>query len=345
MWGGDIADDASLEFHYEIKPIYSSQEFGAGFTGLDATTTTGASQYRLADINISMESDNGERVLLQNLDRFNLRFDLGKADITIGRQAISFGSARFVSPTDIFEPFMISTLDKEYRVGVDAVRYQASLGAFSEVDLGLVIGHEGRADASAIYGRYKTSISGNDLEGTVILRDQFTLVGGGIERAIFDFGFWSEVAFVTSKNESDYFRGSIGIDHSIGETGLFMIEYHHSTAGAKSPGEYLDLYQTEPLENGGVYLLGRNYIIPSVSLTATPLLGLSASVFINIDDESTFFRAGGEYNLSDNLYTDFGVFVGIGDNSRMVPALPPIDVGSEFGDFPFMAYASLRYYF
>lgn len=345
MFGGDLSDSASFELHYEVKPHLYSSAGGSDLTGFGATTTSSSSSYRFHDLNNEVVSSDGEQLILQNLDRVNIRIDMGGADLTIGRQAIAFGSARFISPTDIFEPYLVSTLDTEYRIGVDAIRLQGSFGDFSEYDAGLVIGRNGSHEHSALYGRVKTSLSGNDLEATIIARDDFTMIGGGIERALGNLGFWVEVAYTDVKSGDDYTRLSTGLDKAFGENIFTMVEYHYSSAGSSDPGDYIAELGTTAFTSGGLNLLGEHYLIPSISWTVTPLLNLGASGFFHLGDESGFLRASGSYSLSDNLYTDFGVYAGFGNGTSVTPFPPSIDIGSEFGSFPPTFYASLRYYF
>ncbi len=345
MMDGDIFDDIALEVHYEAKPVFSSISGLVGSGGLTATTSSVGTRYRLSDINNVIDLDGGKSVLVQNLDRFNVQFDTSIGELTIGRQAIAFGSARMINPTDTFEPFLVSTLDREYRTGIDAVRFQTSFGAFSELDLGVVIGNEGRQDSSALFGRYKTSVEGNDIEAVVVLHDGMTLVGGGVERALGLFGFWLEGAVVSSDAGADYSRFSTGIDRAITDNSLFMIEYHYNGAGTDDPANYVALLGSEPFVRGGVFLLGEHYVIPSVTWTVTPLLGLGGSAFYNVGDDSAFVRLSGEYSLSENLYMDFGTYLTIGKGGTYGPVPPFLSLGSEFGSSPATLYVSLRYYF
>lgn len=351
MLAGDVAENIALEVHYEIKPVFFSKPW-QGVTSGGALTTLGASSYRIGDLNAAIQDD--EKVqILQNLDRANLQFSFGPGDLTLGRQTISFGAARFVSPTDIFQPFAPSTLDQEYRPGVDAVRWQGTLGGLTEYDLGLVANNEGPGEETVGYARIKTSLRGNDLEAVVIARDGLTTFGAGWERALGLFGFWAEAAWTSSDYdfqpaafEASYYRTSVGLDRALSGNTLAMIEYHHSSFGTDDPQQYQNLTRTEGFQSGGIYLVGKDYLIPSISWTATPLLNLSASAFVNLTDTSAFVRASGDYSLTENLYTDFGVYLGSGDATRYETVLDPQLVqGSEFGSFPTTAYISLRYYF
>lgn len=369
MLAGDVTENIALELHYEIKPVFYSKAWEGGTSG-GALTTLGASSYRIGDLNAALQDD--EKIqILQNLDRANLQVSFDPGDLTIGRQTISFGAARFVSPTDIFRPFAPATLDQEYRPGVDAVRWQGTLGGLTEYDLGLVANNEGPGEELVGYARIKTSLSGNDLEAVVIARDGITTLGAGWERALGSFGFWAEAAYTASEatNESvfflptlgteleeNYFRFSTGLDRALSDNVLAMIEYHHSSFGTDDLQRYQYLPLTGGFQSGGVYLVGKDYLIPSISWTATPLLNLSASAFVNLTDTSAFVRASGDYSLTENLYTDFGVHFGLGDATRhetiiiSPPFSPPFPYpqlvqGSEFGSFPTTAYISLRYYF
>ena len=95
---------------------------------------TGAQgRYRFDDLNTVFASGKKSRGQ-QSLDRANVRLARGAWDITLGRQALSLGSARIISPTDVFLPFDLRVLDTEYRPGVDAIRFERSLGDLSMID-------------------------------------------------------------------------------------------------------------------------------------------------------------------------------------------------------------------
>lgn len=358
MLAGELAENIELEFHYEVMPTAWLEDTVRG-SGSATLSTLGASTYRIDDLKSEVHSDI-DALITQNLDRLNIRFSLDEGDLTMGRQTISFGSARFVSPTDIFQPFAPSTLNTEYRPGVDAIRWLGTLGDLSEYDIGVVANEGGVPEGAITYARIRASLSGNDLEAVVIHRDDIVIVGGGWERALGLFGFWSEVAWTFSEVDypefsvalppitypADYSRFSVGLDRALSENIFAMVEYHHSSFGTDDPRQYQNLPFTEGFRSGGIYLVGRDYLIPSVSWTATPLLSLSASSFVNLTDTSAFITLSGQYSLTDDLYTDFGVFVGAGDGTELQTlGIPQIITASEFGGFPTTAWLSLRYYF
>ncbi len=364
----------NYEIHYEVQPLYFSNtlylkanNIGDGSNGLGSTISVANSQYRFKDFDPILKEIGDNSVILQNLDRFNYQYSDRYGDLTIGRQVLSFGSSRFINPTDIFIPFVIQTLNQEYRVGIDAIRYQADLGDLAVLDIGLIIGEHAKKENSAAFIRGKNSINGNDIEAMFIALDDAWLVGGGLERAIGDFGFWFETAFMqwhekvddledltvstSTPYQNSYWRTSLGADYAINQDIILMLEYHYNGAGSDNPEEYLTLSTQAPYQKAGVFLLGTNYLIPAITWLATPLLSISASTFYNINDHSLFINIASETSWTENLYSDFGLYLSSGDNlqydsnNNNLAEDNSLLLGSEFGSYPVSFYASLRYYF
>jgi hypothetical protein len=378
----------NIEIDYEVQPLYFSNSDMAGYytkgftndstkgnsAAIGGTVTSASNQYRYEDLDAVLTEVGNHGVVLQNLDRFNYQYSNQYGDLTIGRQVLSFGSARFINPTDIFIPFAIQTLNQEYRVGIDAIRYKADMGDFAVVDMGLVIGEDGKKQNSAAFLRGKNSIKGNDIEAIAIMLDDAWLLGGGIERAIGDFGFWFETAYMNwQKNDTakqhtstmeeldanplpsvhptsytdNYWRSSIGSDYALNENIIIMIEYHYNGAGSNNAEYYTELATEAPYQKAGVYLYGEHYIIPALTWLASPLISVSTSAFYNIRDRSMFLTINSEMSWSDNLYSDFGLYISHGDTMQYQENSTDVEYifGSEFGSYPLSLYASLRYYF
>ncbi|QBG36315.1 hypothetical protein [Litorilituus sediminis] len=353
----------NFELHYELQPLYfSNTDFAKNSGGLGATIATSETQYRYKDFDTVMTEVGNHGVILQNLDRANYQYSHKYGDLTIGRQVVSFGSARFINPTDIFLPFAIQTLNQEYRVGIDAIRFKADVGDFAMIDAGVIIGKDANKANSAAFLRGKNSIAGNDIELMMVALDDAWLVGGGIERAIADFGFWFESAYMswhqdaqlpTKPSETvqaytnNYWRASIGSDYAINEDIIAMFEYHYNGAGSANAHNYHQLPQQAPYQKAGVFLLGQHYLIPAVTWLASPLISVSASAFYNLDDHSIFINISSETSWTDNLYSDFGVFLTHGENMQYQSnlAMDNYRFASEFGAYPLSIFASVRYYF
>lgn len=339
---GSPTEALAWELHYELSPIFYSAS--VELNPISASTIApGANSYRFSDIDPVLGTATEKAVILENLDRLNVQFRFEPGDLTIGRQAIAFGSARIINPTDVFLPFDVQTLNQEYRIGIDAIRFQQPMGELGELDMGIILGKGGDAENSAMFIQALNNVSGMDLQGTIMRFSDQNLAGFGIQSALGNFGFWFEVAHVW--NGDEYTRASTGLDYAFAENVFAMIEYHYNGAGSRSPEQYIDLFDDFAYRRGGVFLLGQNYIIPALNWTATPLLSIALQAIVNLDDSSAFVNLSGEYSVSENLYSSFGVYVFTGDHLEYTSLPPNILLGSEYGINPDLLYISLRYYF
>ena len=96
----------------------------------------------------------------------------------------------------MFLPFDVRTLDQEYRRGVDAVRYQASIGDLSEIDVGFVMGASAQSQTSAAFLQARTNFQGQDYQVTLIDYADQVLLGVGVEGSLGSSGYWAEVSTI-----------------------------------------------------------------------------------------------------------------------------------------------------
>ncbi|MFT5692618.1 MAG: hypothetical protein ACI92E_001954 [Oceanicoccus sp.] len=331
------------QLHYEISPVFLSNNNDASPFG-NSTATDAANTYRISDINGTLgSSSSSKKAAYQNLDRINVQFNLEAGDLTIGRQAISLGSARVINPTDVFLPFKPTTLNQEYRTGIDMIRFQKPTGDLSEMDMGIVLGTDAKTENSAAFFTFKNHWRSSDVAITAVRFAEQNLVGIGIESSIGDMGTWFETAWV--QGDENYNRTSIGADYSLSTNVFGQIEYHYNGAGLSDPNRYAELAGHIGYQKGGIFLFGRHYLMPSISWTTTPLFTLSLSSIINVDDSSAFYNVTGAYSLGNNLGVDFGAYIFTGDHLSFVPTAPNIMTNSEYGSNSNLLYVSFRFYF
>lgn len=337
MIGAKTESGHDVELHYDVNPTFHAQKKPVS-NGNDSM-----SLYRLADLKSDVEDSNRVDVT-QNLDRLNAQIHFENGDLTVGRQAITFGSARVINPMDIFIPFGLQTLNTEYRSGIDAVRYQHYLDDFSIIDVGVILGEDALAKNSAAYVRTKNSINGNDLEFIVIKLEDVELYGGGLQRSLGDMGGWLETTYISAREQS-FWRSSIGVDYAFNEDVYTLVEYHYNGMGADNIDEYVQNSQTDLYQKMGVTVLGRHYLMPSMSLTVSPLLTVTGSLTTNMEDASSLLQVASEVSWSENQYSQFGAYKGIGKGMSRDVSSSQIELGSEFGATPLMLYVSYAVYF
>jgi hypothetical protein len=289
----------------------------------------------------------------QNLDRASVSLRSQSVDLTIGRQAIAWGSARVINPTDVLAPFSFEALDTEDRIGIDAVRARIPLGTLSEIDAGYIFGRDFDFSNSAFYGRAGFNAAQTDLSFLIMGFRGNLLAGFDMAGSIGGAGVWLETAYVAADalagDDEDlnrsYFRASSGMDYNFTAEIYGFMEYHFNGAGAAIPGEYLSRYSETAYADGSVYLLGRHYLIPGIVYQCSPLVVFTGQALINVTDPSVFLAPQIEYNVASDFYLSAGAFIGIGENPIVGNGTVPVSLRSEFGGYPNIFFASLRRYF
>jgi hypothetical protein len=286
--------------------------------------------------------------LYQNLDRAQLEIRFGRMDFYLGRQAIAWGSARVINPTDILAPFSYTALDTEDRVGVDALRARLATGIMSELDAGLVAGEDFDSRNSAAYLRYKMYFERTDLAAMVVAFREHVMAGVDVSRAVGGAGGWLETALVWPRllqsradiRPHSYWRLSLGADYNLGADTYGFAEYHYNQPGASDPHDYPALVTGPAYIDGAVYLLGKHYLAPGITHQISPLITAAGEFLWNLSDGSAYLTASVEYNVAENVYLAGGGYLGIGPGPK-----GPLQIESEFGAYPDTFYSSFRFYF
>jgi hypothetical protein len=317
-------------------------------------------QYRAFDFEPRLypaEKENvGSFAIFHNLDRAVLDFKTAAADIAVGRQAIAWGSARVINPTDVIAPYVFQELDREERIGVDAVRVRVPVNALSEMDAGYVFGRDFDFDQSAFFVRSKLYVARADVSLLLLGFRENLLAGIDVARSLGGAGFWLEGAYVFADlfsdyaggEANDYLRSSIGLDYSFSSKTYGFIEYHFSGAGASRPQDYLNRLTTTAFTEGAVYLVGRHYLAPGLVYQLTPLLISTTQALFNVGDRSVYLSTQVEYNLAQNIYLAGGMYLGLGKRPEILlagAASAGMRWHSEFGSYPDFFFTAFRVYF
>ena len=344
------ADTLSFAFAYDFTPRVQDPLL---FSQSPIAVSTASSNYRVADFDSplypSEDEPSGSVGIYHNLDRASIQFSTDFADFSIGRDAIAWGSARIINPTDVIAPYTYDQLDTEDRVGVDAVRVRIPVGVMGEVDTGYIFGNNFDFDKSAIFIRTQLNAAETDFSILLLEFQRDLLVGLDVARGIGGAGFWLESAYVFIKpfndepNASDnYLRTSVGLDYSFGGETYAFIEYHFNGAGARKPENYLTNLDTPAYTRGGVYLLGRHYLAPGFTRQLTPLISFSGQLLFNLSDPSTWVAPQVTYNIAEDIHLSVGGFVSIGKRPKNGESA---EFQSEFGSYPNLFFSSFRVYF
>ena len=264
-------------------------------------------------------------------------------ELSVGRQAISWGTTQILTPADPFPAFSPTDPFQVFRAGVDAARLRFYPGPLSEID---VVFRPSRTDA----GEEVTALArglvtwrnwGLSAWGGSLYGDPAGAVGatGGI-------GPWA-VHFEAVVRD---YRGTVVGRGAVGTFRLFQVagrdlsvaaEYQRDGRGADGPDEILAVLGSREFRRGEYQVFGRNEAAVSAAYQVHPLWSVTAAAIWNLDDRSALVFPGFSWSLSNEASLAGGVFAGVGPGD---PA-PDRPLPSIYGLAGLTGYLSLTWFF
>ncbi len=256
--------------------------------------------------------------LAHDLDRAVLRLYFSAADISLGRQAITWGTSNLFRVSDVWtqlSPFDVDTTQKR---GVDGARVVASFG---DLELDAVVVDRGSVD----------DLSGG-LRATGYLADMDVYVAAAKlwEQLAVMGGVSAEVGAVKLRGEAlwAFYASDEAVDP--GARATVGLDWFHSGdlivgAEAHYNGNERDLVR---LGRGELYLLETWYAGAFASWKPHDLVILSLSPMVELEGPTTLLSWSVTYDAAESVDLGVGGFHGVGD-------------GLEFGVYPDVVYLSL----
>ena len=276
-------------------------------------------------------------------DRLSVGLSGDRAEVTVGRQAISWANTLFLTPADPFSPFDPSDPFREYRGGVDAVRVRLFAGPFSEVEAVVRPTETALGTTTTALVRAQTSRGGwafgawagalhDDPAGAVYASGA---VGGTALR--------TEVAIREDVTGGMTLRGAVGLDRFFSVSGRdasAVIEFQYDGFGARSASRLLEVYVSKSFLRGEMQTLGELTLATSSSYQVHPLVGVSMLALLNPRDGSLLLSPGLAWSASSSASVSIGAFTGVGAGLGAEGA-----PGSEYGSVPALAFLSTTWFF
>ena len=338
-WLVDVGGWLRLNVHNRLQSQYSSSNGAGGrdVLGFGVSAVPG----RSIDLETTLVDEDHLRVW-HDLDRLAVTIYSDVVDVTIGRQAITWGISNLFPIADLWAQFSPFELDTEEKPGLDAVR--ALMYPAESVELDAVLADRGSSrDLSA------------GIRATIALPVADVYVGAG--------KFWRELmglagaSFVIDKwkvrgeiivpweiDDEDVrrIRTTIGADW-VSSSVLFSLEYHHNGLGSNQSEQYARLLLTAEYARGETYYLGRHMLGALASYRPSDRLTLSASSLVNMGDPSVALTPNATYDFGQNTRVSVGGLFSLGTTPQFLGPVPQLE--SEFGTYGDFAYTQVSVYF
>lgn len=286
------------------------------------------------------------------IDRLNLSGSHFGLSWSIGRQAVGFGRITLASPLDIIAPFAPNALDTDVRPGIDALRAGRFFGRGGEIGAVAVFGRHKESNSYLLHG--ETNLAGIDLLALGGDLRGRNLLGGGFATQFMGMGIKGELAGYRGEGvgkpggdpRADFLQGALELDYRFASGPIGALQYLHNGFGAKKPEDYPGIFLSAPIREGLGHLLGRDYLLASISHDPHPLVTLGALGIWNLRDDSFLVRPLVRLSLGDNLSLDLFWSFNQGAAPKIKTSkIPTVIPRSEFGSSGAGGGIFLRHFF
>ncbi len=300
--------------------------------------------------------NHGPWIASQRIDRLAITYSAPDLVVRVGRQALTWGSGLVFRPMDLFDPFGPTATDTEYKPGVDMLYVQRLFSDGSDLQF-IVAPRTARrggpvtADASSIALHFHTTLLGHQTT-LMLARDHGDWVTGlGVNGALGGATWNVEVVPTMLKAGGVRVSAVANISDAMtlfGRNATVFAEYFHNGFGVA--GEPFDLASLPPeltdrLARGQVFDTRRDYLAGGLTLEVTPLLDLSPSLIVDLNDGSLLALVAGTYSLADNVTLAAGVQAPVGRARTEFGGLPLTASSPVSLTPPAQIYLQLRRYF
>lgn len=232
--------------------------------------------------------------------RANVTLTRGAIDLRIGRQRIAWGTGRFWSPLDLFNPISPTALEPGEREGVDAVLLEHKRSAISRFSAVYAPVRGGR---DHVVGQWHDNQAGMDYSVALGRVPEGTMLGVDLAGQLGGAGIRAE--WTTTRRDNA--RGTphrlmLGWDYAFASSLNLTAEAYYDGSGASDPAR-CDL---PALLAGQRRTVAKRYLGLYASYEPTPLLKTQARLAMNLDDRSWYLSPRLVHSAGENLELSAG---------------------------------------
>ncbi len=308
---------------------------------------------RLMDLTWELSSG-GRHRLVHRFDRLALQYRGSTWGITLGREAVSWGSGLVFQPMDLFSPFAPTTVDRDFKAGDDLVMVDKLFADGSDLQ---VLGVARRdpdgdvtADAASAAVKWRKFIGSGELEvfGGKHYRDQ--VYGGSVRLPVRSAMLRTDLVATRLQGGDWRLSGIVNLDYSFdlgGRSAYVFAEYYHNGFGVTAlPDSALNLPPAliARLARGEVFSVMRDYLALGGTLQWHPLWTQNLVLIGNLADGSTLMQSTVSYLPGDRATVEVGFTWSMGEAGQEYGGVPLLGKAATTGG-AFQGFVRWVYYF
>lgn len=261
------------------------------------------------------------------LYRAYVNYHQDNLDILLGRQQIPWGVGKFWTPTDFFNPPDIFSLEKQERIGTDALNIRYVLTHNLQGEVVYAPQHKERDSKAGARLRLLSDTEEIGLVAAEIKEDK--VVGMHFLRNVSKAGLRTEATFTDAHDELDYFRFVINLDYTFANSFYLLGEYYYNRQGKRDKNTYQRTRRTL----GEIDFVGQDLFGLVAGYDITPLVRTDNYFIFNLNDGSIFINPEVSWSLFKNSELLFGAQLFSGNTL------------TEFGDYDDLVYLRWKTFF
>jgi hypothetical protein len=351
MWEPSFSD-FDFTFHYKLS-AHAGQ--GVDLANKMAALSPAPPPATLFDLKGTLVS-NPDLLVTHEIDRLALGYSSDNFVVRVGRQALTWGPGMVFHPLDLVDPFAPNTVDTEYKPGVDMVYGQYLFDNGSTLDAIAVprapnYGASPTWDDSTFALKYAGSFG--DIGTTLTLaRDRGDIVTGfGLSGPVGDATWNAELIPVFEKGGTVRISALANISAGVmiaDHNATVFAEYFHNgfgVTGSGTPLSALPTDLTDRITRGQLFTTSQDYVALGGTYEANPLLTVSPSIIVDLNDFSVDLAAQANWSLGDNTNLIFGANIPLGASGTEFGGRPLTPGSTTYAAPSKTAYVQLRQYF
>lgn len=261
-----------------------------------------------------------------SLYRAYLKYVSNSLHFIVGKQAIDWSRMRLYHSFDLFNPISPLDLEKDEKVGVDALNIEIYPAELTSVNF-IYLPYKSR-EKSGLGIRTSKKINDYDISLIAAEYKKDSTLGFSFDGYIKEAGFRGELTATKKDNQKEFIRTSIGFDHNFSPQFYTVAEYFYNGGAEKDISGFLNSYEfSRQAMSIRKHILGTGaeYEISGITKFAT-------YTFYDFEGEGIFLNPELRQNVFTNMDINLGSQVFWGNEQ------------SEFG-YENTYYCQLKYFF
>ncbi|MDM8525900.1 hypothetical protein QUF80_21205 [Desulfococcaceae bacterium HSG8] len=297
--------------------------------------------HRLMDLTKTID-ENNDYILYHRLDRLSLTLQPEWGTICIGRQALTWGNGMLFNPTDLFNPFSPTDIERDYKVGDDMLTMQFSSDKGEDFQFLYVPrrekeSHDVEWDSSSLAGKLRFAAGTSEFDIMAARHYKDYVAGFGSAGYMGDAAWRLDVTWTFPDKESDS-SGFLAMVANADYSWVWwkknfygFIEFYYNGLGEDDYGSALMNPDIScRLARGEMFTLGKTYLAGEIHLELHPLLNTYLTAINNLSDSSGVLQPRAVWDIAQDVQCIFGANVYYGGSN------------TEFGGFEIPATSFLE---